>query len=103
MRECLRVLKPGGWAIMQVPIAAKLETTIEDPSVEDPRERERRFGQDDHIRIYTRPDYVARLERAGFQVEQFRWTEDRPHYGGAENRYGLLDKEVLFFLRKASA
>lgn len=103
MRECLRVLKPGGWAVMQVPIGAKLENTIEDPSVEDPRERERRFGQDDHIRIYTRPDYVARLERAGFQVEQFRWTEDRANYGGAENKYGLLDKEVLFFLRKAAA
>ena len=103
MRECQRVLKPGGWAILQVPIALKLEHTIEDPSETDPAARQRRFGQDDHIRIYTQGDYVARLQRAGFEVEQFRWTEERAAYGGAENRYGLLEKEVLFFCRKPTA
>lgn len=103
MSECFRVMRPGGWGIFQVPIGGKLDATTEDPSVEDPAERQRRFGQDDHIRIYAHDDYVARLERAGFKVEQFRWADDRANYGGADNKYGLLEKEVLFFARKPSA
>src|SRR6266849_5073580 len=43
MREFYRVLKPGGWAILQVPIPAG--TTVEDPTVSSPEERERLFGQ----------------------------------------------------------
>jgi SAM-dependent methyltransferase len=70
MRELCRVLKPGGTAILQVPISASLPRTIEDPSATDPRERERRFGQNDHVRIYG-ADYTDRLRDSGFQVEIF--------------------------------
>jgi SAM-dependent methyltransferase len=66
--ELYRVLKPGAPAILQVPISVKLNKTIEDPSITDPRERERRFGQFDHVRIYG-SDYPQRLAAAGFEVE----------------------------------
>jgi SAM-dependent methyltransferase len=66
MREFRRVLKPGGWAILNVPIT--VERTFEDPSVIDPAERLRLFGQEDHVRCYG-PDYVDRLREAGFTVE----------------------------------
>jgi SAM-dependent methyltransferase len=65
MREFYRVLKPGGWAILQVPITA--DRTVEDPSVTDPGERKRLFGQEDHVRRYG-PDYRDRLSAAGFDV-----------------------------------
>jgi ubiquinone/menaquinone biosynthesis C-methylase UbiE len=65
MREICRVLKPNGWAILMVPITA--EKTVEDPSITDPHERLRLFGQDDHVRAYG-PDFVERLEEAGFDV-----------------------------------
>jgi len=74
MRELFRVLKPGGTAVLQVPMSAALQTTIEDPSVTDPRERERRFGQYDHLRIYG-ADYPDRLSEAGFLVEIFNPTD----------------------------
>lgn len=63
MREFFRVLAPGGWAVLNVPISA--DRTVEDPSVVDPAERERRFGQRDHVRRYG-PDYRQRLQEAGF-------------------------------------
>jgi SAM-dependent methyltransferase len=66
LREFYRVLKPGGWAILLVPITAA--TTFEDPSISDPAERLRLFGQEDHVRRYG-PDYVDRLGEAGFAVE----------------------------------
>ncbi|MET0659299.1 MAG: methyltransferase domain-containing protein [Steroidobacteraceae bacterium] len=66
MRELRRVLKPSGWAIVLVPLT--VETTFEDPSVTDPGERLRLFGQDDHVRRYG-PDFAERLRNAGFSVK----------------------------------
>jgi hypothetical protein len=65
MQELFRMLKPGGWAVLQVPMSG--EKTDEDPTVTDPKERERRFGQSDHVRMYGR-DYGDRLADAGFEV-----------------------------------
>ena len=65
MSEFRRVLKSDGWAILLVPIT--VETTYEDPSIVDPAERLKHFGQDDHVRRYGK-DYVERLRAAGFKV-----------------------------------
>jgi SAM-dependent methyltransferase len=65
MREFHRVLRPTGWAILLVPITAA--ETFEDPTVTEPVERLRLFGQADHVRRYG-PDYVDRLREAGFRV-----------------------------------
>lgn len=64
--ELYRVLKSDGWAVLLVPIT--VEKTLEDPSVSDPAERERLFGQKDHFRRYG-PDFRHRLEEAGFHVQ----------------------------------
>jgi SAM-dependent methyltransferase len=67
MREFNRVLTARGIAILLVPITA--EKTIEDPTIEDPKERLRLYGQEDHVRRYG-TDYVDRLVEAGFRVEK---------------------------------
>jgi SAM-dependent methyltransferase len=72
MREFRRTLKRDGWAVLLVPITA--ERTFEDPSVTDPAERRRLFGQEDHVRVYG-PDYADRLREAGFQVEATRISD----------------------------
>jgi SAM-dependent methyltransferase len=66
MREFFRVLKNNGWAILLVPVTS--EHTFEDPSILEPEERLRVFGQEDHVRRYG-PDYADRLREAGFNVE----------------------------------
>lgn len=67
MRELRRVLRPSGWAILLVPDLTSA-TTTEDPTMEDPAERERLFGQRDHVRSYGW-DYLNRLSEAGFTPE----------------------------------
>ena len=69
LREFYRVLKPGGWGILQVPIDYENPETEEDPNVTDPMERERLYWQQDHVRLYGHEDYPARLREAGFEVE----------------------------------
>lgn len=72
MREFYRVLKSGGWAILLVPICG--EITYEDPSIVDPLERLRVFGQEDHVRSYG-VDYVDRLRETGFTVKKYAVNE----------------------------
>ena len=69
MQELHRVMKPGGWGIFLVPEDRERETTFEDDSIVDAKERTRLFGQYDHRRIYGR-DYDDRLREAGFEVER---------------------------------
>ena len=98
MRELFRVLKPGGWAILQVPISKTMTETFEDFSVTEPDEREKVFGQKDHVRIYGQ-DYVTRLETAGFRVKPFKWTEDHD-IENKENKLNLNKEEVIFYCTK---
>ncbi|MEM9186435.1 MAG: methyltransferase domain-containing protein [Planctomycetota bacterium] len=67
--EFLRVLKPGGWAILNVPIMG--DKTFEDPEVTDPKERLRVFGQSDHVRRCG-PDYPDRIREVGFDVRVYK-------------------------------
>lgn len=68
MGELYRVLKPGGWGILTVPI--HVDQTYEDPTITEPEERLKVFGQHDHVRNYGR-DYAERLTFAGFKVSIF--------------------------------
>ena len=68
MEELYRVLKHGGWAILDVPLDKGKEKTFEDISITSWEQRERFFGQGDHVRLYGL-DYKRRLENAGFLVE----------------------------------
>lgn len=67
MRELCRVLNPRGTAILQVPISKNSFETFEDFTITRPEDRERMFGQFDHVRIYGQ-DYVQRLGECGFHV-----------------------------------
>lgn len=69
LREFFRVLKPGGWLVVAVPIT--VEVTVEDPSVTTPAERTRLYGQHDHVRRYG-VDFTDRLRAAGFAIETIR-------------------------------
>ena len=94
MREMHRVLKPGGWAILQIPFFHPIpEHTFEDATITDPKEREKVFGQNDHLRLYGH-DYPDRLKLAGFNV-----MEDRLVFELSEEevkRFALPEREVIY-------
>ncbi|OED39680.1 SAM-dependent methyltransferase [Flavobacteriaceae bacterium (ex Bugula neritina AB1)] len=73
MQEIYRVLKPGGMAILQTPYEPDRETTFEDDSITDPKERTEIFGQYDHVRIYG-IDFFKKLRDIGFKVEEVDYT-----------------------------
>ena len=71
MRELHRVLASGGFAVLQVPIASRLEDTRKEPAGRElpAVERAAQFGDPTHRRLYAEADYVDRLGEAGFAVE----------------------------------
>jgi SAM-dependent methyltransferase len=67
MLEIYRVLRVGGCAILTVPQMDNLESTFEDKTVVDPADRERIYGQWDHLRIYGK-SFPEVLHSVGFEV-----------------------------------
>jgi SAM-dependent methyltransferase len=97
MSELYRVLKPNGWAILQVPIDMSREETLEDPSIITPEDRERFYWQHDHVRLFGR-DYKNKLANVGFQVK----VDDYVKSFGSEKIkiYGLQDSEDIYLCSK---
>lgn len=98
MHELYRILKPGGWGILQVPISFSIDKTYEDFSVTTPAAREEMFGQFDHVRIYG-IDYLDRLQETGLQTSSFDWQDDK-ELSSVNNIYGLLKEERIFLVSK---
>jgi SAM-dependent methyltransferase len=89
--EIYRCLREGGLAIVSVPLGFD-GPTDEDPSIRDPDERARRFGERDHVRAYGL-DLADRLRDAGFDVTLYRESELDPAEG---RRFGLKGDENIF-------
>ena len=89
MSELFRVLKPGGWAILQTPIDDERVETFEDFTVTSLQERKKIFGQEDHVRIYGK-DYFARLRKAGFDVTEDAYIRK---FNQSEIEKFVLDKD----------
>lgn len=96
MAEFVRVLRPEGWAILQVPMTDNPET-YEDASITSPEEREKAFGQWDHVRLYGQ-DYFERLRSSGFVVTASSYVQDISP--SRRVRFGLDPKEQIYFCEK---
>jgi SAM-dependent methyltransferase len=99
MREIGRVLKPGGFAILQVPFFAPVpDYTFEDNTIIDKREREKLFGQDDHVRKYGK-DYAKRIEKSGLLVLQEDFVNTL--HEDIRKKFGLVKGEIIYRANKA--
>ena len=73
MAQLFRMTKPGGVAIVPVPIDWKSAITKEQAGL-SPYERAELYGEADHVRQYGR-DYVQRLRETGFEPRVFRLND----------------------------
>ncbi len=97
MKEILRVLKPGGKAILQVPIDYSLEKTFEDPAITSKKDREKYYGQYDHVRQYGK-DYPERLRQAGFKVKEDNFVSSFTEK--EQEKYRFDKNEIIYFCKK---
>ncbi len=107
MRELVRVLAPGGWAVLTVPgpgprlgFPETLAETVEDPGVRSPEERLRRYGHPGHLRVYG-ADLAGRLQAAGFAVTRREYGAGLP--AAEKGRRGVHAAYPIFLCRKPDA
>ena len=94
MNEINRVLKPGGWSILQVPFFSPVpEITFEDKTITGQREREKAFGQDDHVRKFGK-DYTQRIERSGLMAEANAYASTLTD--NMCSKYGISKREIVY-------
>jgi SAM-dependent methyltransferase len=94
LEEIERVLKPKGFAILQVPFFHPVpEKTFSDPTITDRKTREKMFGQDDHVRKYGK-DYPSRIERAGLKAIQEEFVNEIPE--SRLKKFGLVKGETIY-------
>ncbi len=98
MQEIHRVLKPGGFAILQVPMDLSMDKTLENSAYNTPELREKYYQQRDHLRLYGK-DYGARLQTAGFEVDENDYVKTLPV--NLVERYALPKDEILYVCRKS--
>lgn len=97
MSELYRVLKIGGWGIVVVPINLGLENDFEDEKYTSEEDRWKYFGQNDHVRAYSKKGFVSKLESVGFKVQQYGMD----YFGMAEfERCGIHPRSVLYVVSK---
>ena len=97
MLEFYRVMKKGGWGIFQVPINTKSQETLEDKSITDPKEREKLYWQDDHLRLFGL-DYPNKLRDVGFKVTESEFVKEmNPQL---VKKYALPKDEIIYFCEK---
>ena len=95
--ELYRIVRPGGLLLAMVPLIEGWEQSYIDASkTTNEEDRTLYFNQEDHIRFYGR-DFRARLERPGFQIEEYTAVE--PHV----SRYALIRGEKIFLCRKPAS
>lgn len=99
LSEIHRILKPQGKAILMVPINLGLAQSIEADQTKTYTDIERwkYFGQDDHQRLYSKEDFISRIESVGFRLKQLDLN-----YFGEEvfKTYGINKKSVLYIGEK---
>ncbi len=97
MKNLYDLLKPGGWAILQVPLDKTKAVTYEDSSITDPLERQKAFGLKEHVRFYGL-DYGDRLKAAGFKVKVDDYTAE---FSDEDNyKYGFWKGDAVYYCTK---
>ena len=97
MKEMYRVLKPGGWAILNTPVNFNTEKTVEDIELYDPKKQLELFGQPDHVRVYGK-DFIDRLSVAGFKTEVIDYASKFTN--NEQFRYGFKKNEEIIYCNK---
>ena len=96
LTEMYRIMRSGGMGVMLAPIDYSRETTFEDDTITDPKQRAELFGQYDHRRVYGK-DYIERLRAAGFEAEEIDYAAE---FSESEQILHSFGCDHLYIVRK---
>lgn len=98
LAEIYRILKADGTAIIMVPLFWDVEQTIENPDYNTDELRRKFYGQSDHVRLFSRSDFLKRISLAKFAIK----TIDTSSFESKQiSKYGIATNSILYVCSKA--
>ncbi len=97
--EIRRVLKLGGYAILQTPYSSKLHHTWSDPGIDTDIAQLHAYGQEDHVRLFGR-DIYDRITSVG--LESCIGTHNQLLRQYNSNKYGVNENEPFFLFKRGA-
>ena len=96
IKELYRITKMNGFCIVLVPLIVGKNYTDEEWGNEE-SDNWRKFGQGDHARLYGKKDFINKLKKNGFIVNELGidWF-GKEYY----DRHGFDDNSILYVLSK---
>lgn len=96
--ELFRILKPDGWGILMAPICLSIDNDIEGIDNGTKEERWKYYGQDDHVRLYSKDGFITKIKKHGFLVKEL--TSD--FFGTDTFRiFGININSILYVVYKS--
>jgi predicted SAM-dependent methyltransferase len=98
LREIMRILKTGGFAIIMVPLFNGVVSTIEEPRYNTEELRIKHYGQSDHVRLFAKENFIQRIEEAGFDLKMLTEKDfDRK----LVKKYAIAENSILYICHKS--
>jgi len=97
IKEIYRILRPGGYAIIMVPILLSLKEDLYNPDWITERDRWKYYGQNDHVRMYSKEGFISKLVNSGFKMHLYGID-----YFGEKiyQEFGINSRAVLYVAEK---
>lgn len=97
LQELYRVLRPGGYAVLQTPYSRVLHHTFSDQGITSGDVRLQAYGQEDHVRLFGRDVFMV-VESVGFESSVVFHQEVLKNVSSVV--YGVNADEPFFLFRR---
>jgi len=96
LKNIYSIIKPGGLAILQTPLSKIIDEDYTNPSVKTDNDRLNFYGQEDHVRIYSKKSLIQKIKKVGFEIKILQ-LED---FFLQNESIGLIKDEEILFAKK---
>jgi SAM-dependent methyltransferase len=93
IKNIYTILKKGGFAILQVPLSIDIKEDFKKKEISTEKEQLNLYGQRDHVRIYSKKNYVEKIKKAGFKIHIDKMKKEKnniPSFGLNFNEFIIL-------------
>ena len=96
LKNIFYYLEEKGCAILQTPYSKIIDEDYTNPSVKTDNDRLNFYGQEDHVRIYSKKSLIQKIKKAGFEIKILQLEDFFPQ----NESIGLIKDEEILFAKK---